>query len=257
MWFASVHARQRAAGERAKALLKGRKIVGENPIPSSRVLLWASSSPVDQAGRTRWPGLLPTPRRAYSPTATNPVLYGNRHLWAIRAKPGRKDDLVVAAIEAKLFLSWAHADENLKKALLVDLEPALGCFSDVRFAWWEDSHLVPGETLLPGIVDRLDECDFGVLLLSGRYFGRPFIHRHELPRFVGRSADKGALPVRLAPITDRTTNPDLGGVQDLVEYAWAGKSFMELNGPGRRKFAIDCAAAIRRRVLGDNGYRWL
>ena len=157
----------------------------------------------------------------------------------------------------KLFLSWAHADEHLKKAFLADLEPALGCFSDVRFAWWEDSHLVPGETLLPGIVDRLDECDFGLLLLSGRYFGRPFIRRHELPRFAGPSADKGALPVRLAPIMDRAANPDLGGVEDLVDFARAGKSFMELDGARRRQFAIDCAAAIRRRVLGNSGYRSL
>lgn len=161
----------------------------------------------------------------------------------------------VGAPTVRLFLSWAHVDEKLKDALLVDLLPALGCYSDVRFTWWEDSHLMPGEKLLTGIVDRLDECDFGVLLLSGRYFGREFIRRHELPRFAGPSPDKGALPIRLAPIPDGEAL-DLGGVEGLVHFAREGKSFQELSGAGRRRFALECAAAIRRRVRGD-GYRAL
>jgi hypothetical protein len=161
------------------------------------------------------------------------------------------------ALAAWLFLSWTHEDEQLKNALLKDLLPALGLFSDVRFAWWEDSHLVPGEELLPGILHRLDECDFGVLLLSGRYFGRPFIRQHELPRFAGPAADKEALPVRLAPLPDRSTRPNLGGVEDLLDFAPHGRSFAELGGVRRRQFALDCAAAIRRRVLGLNRYRRL
>ena len=156
-----------------------------------------------------------------------------------------------------LFLSWAHLDRKLKDALLVHLLPALGCFTDVRFTFWEDSHLTPGEDLLPGIVDRLDECDFGLLLLSGPYFGRDFIRRHELPRFAGPTADKGALPIRLAPIPDRADHTDLGGVEHLIDFARQGKSFAELSGADRRQFAIDAAAAIRRRVLGQNGYRSL
>ncbi len=162
---------------------------------------------------------------------------------------------MAATVAVRLFLSWTHADEALKVALLDDLLPALGSFSDVRFEWWEDSHLTPGERLLPGILDRLDECDFGVLLVSGRYFGRPFIRRHELPRFAGPSADKAAIPVRLGPLVDRTANPALGGVEDLIDFARDGKSFAELAGARRRQFALDCATAIRRRALNLNGYR--
>jgi hypothetical protein len=155
----------------------------------------------------------------------------------------------------RLFLSWAHADRSLKDALLVDLLPALGSFRDVRFAWWEDSHLTPGEELLSGIADGLDGCDFGVLLLSGRYFGRPFIRRHELPRFAGPTRDKGALPVRLAPLMERDAKPDLGGVEDMVDFAHGGTSFADVSGARRRRFANECAAAIRRRVLGGSGFR--
>lgn len=165
---------------------------------------------------------------------------------------------MIGAPEVKkfqLWLSWAYVDKPLKDAFLDDLLPALGSFSDVRFTWWEDSHLTPGEELLPGILDRLDEGDFGVLLLSGRYFGRPFIRKHELRRFAGPEVDKPAIPVRLAPMLDPSADPDLGGVEDLVQFARAGKSFAELSGVKRRQFALDCATAIRRRALNLNGYR--
>lgn len=155
----------------------------------------------------------------------------------------------------QLFLSWAHVDKALKTALLDDLVPALQCFSDIRFTWWEDCHLTPGEELLPAILDRLGECDFGLLLLTGRYFGSRFIREHELPRFAGPHADKQALPVRLAPLIDRSVLPDLGGVEKLTDFTHEGKSFAELRGPQRRIFANGCATAIRRRVLGLNGYR--
>ena len=71
----------------------------------------------------------------------------------------------------RIFLSWCHLDKALKVALLRDLLPALGVFTDLDVEWWEDSHLTCGEVLTAGIVDRLDEADFGLLLLSTRFFG--------------------------------------------------------------------------------------
>jgi len=85
-------------------------------------------------------------------------------------------------VQIRIFLSWCRQDIAHKEALLADLLPALGNFNDIEVQWWEDSHLTCGEELVPGIVDRLGEADFGVLLLSVRYFSRPFIRKHELPR---------------------------------------------------------------------------
>ena len=98
----------------------------------------------------------------------------------------------------RIFLSWCHQDKALKEALLRDLLPALGVFTDLDVEWWEDSHLTCGEELTAGIVDRLDEADFGLLLLSTRFFGRAFIRHHELPRFAGPRADKWKPPAREA-----------------------------------------------------------
>lgn len=107
-----------------------------------------------------------------------------------------------------------------------------------------------------GILDRLDEADFGALLLSTRFFGRPFIRRHELPRFAGPRADKGSLPVALSPLpAGRECN--LGGVECQLVFTRDAKSFAELSGARRTSFANDLAAAIRRRALCLTGYRAL
>jgi hypothetical protein len=141
--------------------------------------------------------------------------------------------------------------------LLADLHPALKLFTDVKIEWWQDSHLTCGEELTAGIVARLDEADFGLLLLSTRFFSRPFIREHELPRFVGPAADKGALPVALSPLPAFGPESDLGGIDQLVVFTQDGKSFGELVGVRRTRFANDLAASVRRRVLGLNGYREL
>lgn len=156
----------------------------------------------------------------------------------------------------RIFLSWCHQDKALKEALLRDLLPALGVFTDLDVEWWEDNRLTCGEELTAGIVNRLDEADFGLLLLSTRFFGRPFIQQHELLRFAGPRADKGPLPVALSPLP---AGPEcnLGGVERQVVFTWNGKSFAELSGARRTSFANDLAAAIRRRALSLNGYRAL
>jgi hypothetical protein len=160
-------------------------------------------------------------------------------------------------VPKRIFLSWAHQDRRLKDALLTNLLPALGLLRDVYIEWWQDSHLTCGEDLTSGIVDRLDEADYGLLLLSTRYFGRSFILRHELPRFAGAVADKGSLPVVLRPLPDFGPDWNLHGIERQVVFTQHGKSFEELSTTRRMIFANDLAVAIQRRLLGLNSYRAL
>ena len=158
-------------------------------------------------------------------------------------------------VRVRIFLSWCRQDISLKEALLADLLPALGNFNDLAVDWWEDSHLTCGEELVPGIVDRLGEADFGVLLLSGRYFARPFIREHELPRFVGPKPDKRALPVALRPLPGFGPEHDFGGIERYAVFFWHGRSFADLHGASRTHFANELAGSIRRRARRPNGYR--
>jgi NACHT domain/Caspase domain len=155
-------------------------------------------------------------------------------------------------VVTRLFLSWAHQDRLAKDALLADLRPALDLLHDVRVEWWEDSHLTCGEELLPGIVDRLEEVDYGLLLLSNAYFANAFIREHELPKFVGADADKGALPVLLKPLPRFGPEWNLMGVEQQLVFTRDGMSFAELSGSRRTVFANDLAASLQRRLLGLN-----
>lgn len=159
--------------------------------------------------------------------------------------------------QVRIFLSWCHRNRKHKDDLLFHLEPALGLFSDLTVQWWADSHLTCGERLMPGILDRLDEADFGLLLASPQYLKSAFIRTHELPRFVGPGSDKGALPVKLTPMPRYDSGHDLGGLESLVVFDRDGKSFAETTGVRRALFANELADSIRRRVLDLDGYRVL
>lgn len=160
----------------------------------------------------------------------------------------------MAVKKIRIFLSWCHRDKAPKEALLHDLRPALRLLTDLDVEWWGDDRLMVGEEFTPAIVDRIDECDFGLLLISTHYLVSTYIRQHELPRFVGATADKGALPVMLGVLPTFGPQHDFGGMLKLNMFSREGKSFRTTTGPRRTEFANDLAAEIRRRALGGNGY---
>jgi TIR domain len=149
-----------------------------------------------------------------------------------------------------LFLSWCHADQPAKEALMALLRDNLSILRGVEFQWWEDSFIGIGEDWRRQIQAQLDQCHYGLLLLSPRFFASGFITEHELPRFVGEFAAKGALPVALKRVP-MDGSRDMRGVDQLQIFTAGGKAFEELRGADRSKFAGDLASAIRTRVLGD------
>lgn len=154
----------------------------------------------------------------------------------------------------RLFLSWCRRDKAHKEALLHELRPALRLFTDLDVEWWGDDRLMIGEEFTPAIVDRIDESDFGLLLVSTHYLVSPYIRKHELPRFAGPTADKGALPVMLDVLQPFGPEIDMGGLAELNMFSREGKSYRATTGSRRGEFANDLATEIRRRALGQNGY---
>jgi hypothetical protein len=157
---------------------------------------------------------------------------------------------VAKLCRADLFLSWSHQDLALKEDLLRRLTPSLSILRGLRVGWWEDSHLLIGADFRSVIVSELGSCDYGVLLLSPSYVASPFVTAYELPRFVGRAADKGALPVALRPLP-LDGSRELRGIEQVMIFRHRGKAFSELNGAGRDGFAGELATQIRRRILRD------
>ena len=76
-----------------------------------------------------------------------------------------------------------------------------------------------------------------MLLLSPSYVTSRFVITNELPRFVGRAADKAALPVALRGPLPLDGSRELHGIEQKTIFRYRGKAFSELNGAGRDVFA--------------------
>lgn len=161
----------------------------------------------------------------------------------------------MATYTVRIFLSWCHRDKTAVQTLVRDLRPTLKLFTDLDVEWWQDSHLMCGEEFTPAIRDRIDEADFGLLLVSSHYLASDFIRTHELPRFAGPAADRGPLPVKLTPLPPFGPAYDFGGLDKLNMFSLDGKAFTETRANRRTDFTNQLAEALRHRALGDNGYR--
>jgi hypothetical protein len=150
----------------------------------------------------------------------------------------------------RLFLSWAHADRAAKEALVGLLMPNLRILRDVEVSWWQDSDLNIGQDWRREILGRIEECDYGVLLLSPAFLASEFITEHELPAFVGAPAVKGALPVALKPVPLDGTRT-WHGIDRHQLFTLDGKAFTQTAGAQRERFASELASAILRRILAD------
>jgi hypothetical protein len=152
----------------------------------------------------------------------------------------------------KLFLSWSRTDRTAKDALIGPLLDHLKSLSGVDVEWWEDSHLRLGERWRRELLARLDECDYGVLLLSPAFLGSSFILDEELPRFVGSRATRGALPVGLKRVPLDGTR-ELAGVDEYQIFRTdGGRWFTETRGSTRERFVLDLASAIRERITSGS-----
>jgi hypothetical protein len=173
----------------------------------------------------------------------------------------RADSTAADPVTVRLFLSWCHKDQKLKDQLVGLLTDGLAILKDVQVKWWEDSHLHPGEELRVGVEAAIAQADYGLLLLSPAYFASTFIRGVELPRFVsdgGSAASKGAVPVALRSLPGINADTwDYGGVNKLLIYFYESKAFSQLRGSRRDEFANGLVEKMRRRFVGDGGYRAL
>lgn len=157
-------------------------------------------------------------------------------------------------IEVALFLSWAHADDPLKTDLLGRLEPNLKILGGVSFLWWEDSQIRLGTLWREDISGRLDECDYGLQLLSPAFFASDVITGRELPPFVGPDPVSPCLPVGLRHVPLDGTRV-LHGLDARQIFLYEGRFYNELSGHKRDAFASGLATEIWRRVTAQPVWR--
>ncbi|WP_165704170.1 NACHT domain-containing protein, partial [Enhygromyxa salina] len=109
----------------------------------------------------------------------------------------RRDGMPVV----RLFVSYAHADDQLTHKLVDDLTPRLASSSKYCFEIWQDVQLQPGEDWDGRIRGALHEAHLGLMLLTPAFFSSNYIKNVEIPEFVsGRATGvegKRVIPVEL------------------------------------------------------------
>src|SRR4051812_20227307 len=98
----------------------------------------------------------------------------------------------------RYFVSYTRDDGKYPDSLLKDLSKQLGQSAHYVFKPWRDTGILVGKDWDNEIKTALNECDFGLLLVSPAFLGKKYITEQELPVFTG--GGKPCIPVPLCRI---------------------------------------------------------
>lgn len=113
------------------------------------------------------------------------------------------------------FISYAHDDQRFADDLVRRLRQQMTPSRAYEYTLWRDTAILVGERWYDEIIQAIEGCDVGLLLVSPAFLGSTFIDREELPRFIGRAA-KPIVPVMLRSVNFE--RHDLKGLSDYQIY---------------------------------------
>lgn len=123
--------------------------------------------------------------------------------------------MIAMRTTVRFFVSYAHADQRLADDLVLRLRQQMTPSRAYEHTLWRDTAILVGERWLDEIVEAIDACDVGLLLVSPAFLGSSFITREELPRLIDR-AGKPIVPVMLQPVSFE--RHDLKGLSEYQIY---------------------------------------
>jgi hypothetical protein len=137
----------------------------------------------------------------------------------------------------RYFLSYAHADEDDVQRFNEVFLPQLATSGHYRYERWMDTDLLPGEDWNLKIKSALEDCRFGILLVSPNFLSSKYITGVELTALLAKPM---VVPVALHPILFNGVM-DLKGLAERQIYRDPqGRSFDQCGRKHtRRAFALD------------------
>ena len=145
------------------------------------------------------------------------------------------------------FVSYAHEDDELNEKLLKHLKQYLNIAKDYNFTVWRDTDIVVGANWREQIQVAIDNCHFGLLLVSPTFLYRDYIQENELPLLL----EKGAIPIALRPhLFDG--NLDLRGLENRQFFIYKNKSFEKCRGNDQYDFAYELFQKIIKKIEANN-----
>lgn len=150
----------------------------------------------------------------------------------------------------KYFVSYARRNSALTQNFMERLDDVLAPSKRFEYSRWQDNDLILGEDWEAQIILAIENCTFGLLLISPAFLASSFITKKELPKFV--SGDKSSVPVMLQPVDfDRH---DLKGLQkkQIFRFAPKGsahpKAYAECKSFRRDAFVLELFRQIERKL---------
>ena len=148
------------------------------------------------------------------------------------------------------FVSYAHSNKTLANSFLEKLREMLAPSKKHEYVLWRDTGLEVGEDWENQISEAIDNCDFGLLLVSPGFLASKFISEHELPLFV--SGEKPSIPVMLQPID--FSRHDLKGLErkQIFRLDYDGfkepRAYGECKNQRRDTFVLELFRAIEDKL---------
>lgn len=150
----------------------------------------------------------------------------------------------------QFFVSYAHRNSTLTQNFIERLGDVLAPSKRFEYSRWQDTELILGEDWEAQIAEAIENCDFGLLLISPAFVASSFITKSELPKFV--SGDKASVPVMLQPVDfDRH---DLKGLEKKQIFRFAPKgsshprAYAECRSHRRDAFVMELFRQIERKL---------
>jgi hypothetical protein len=141
---------------------------------------------------------------------------------------------------AKVFVSYSHLDEKFRGELDVQLTILK---NKGYLDWWTDQKLVPGDEWEKEILEKLQESDIILLLVSAYFLASPFCWGVELAKAIERH-DQGT--ARVVPIFVRECVPEETPIEKL--HGVPRKDRPVSNWKDRHKAWKDVAKGVQKAV---------
>ncbi|WP_421697552.1 toll/interleukin-1 receptor domain-containing protein [Ancylobacter sp.] len=112
---------------------------------------------------------------------------GAVRLIELQAPPTPAQPIKPTALKA--FISYAHADENIKRELVKHITP-IAQLGYIEI--WDDRQIKPGSEWKAAISDKLDSADIIILLISVDFINSDYCYSKEMTRAMERHENKEA-----------------------------------------------------------------
>ena len=144
----------------------------------------------------------------------------------------------------RLFVSYARKDNRDKpqvERFLDELQEHFSASKKYRYELWADWDVLLGEDWDDEIKAKVDECDFGLMLVSLPFINSDYINRNELPVLLKR-----ALPVGFQHFDWK--NYEMQGLEDKQIFRHKDKCYDRCTGNKRKDFISELFAQIEKLI---------